>query len=82
MESMGITEARLRFAELFNRVLYQGARVVIRRRGKDGIALVPVEDLELLSDLEDQADIRAADAALAESDERIPYAEIRKELGL
>ena len=35
-----------------------------------------------LEALEDQRDIEAADAALAESDERIPYEKVRRELGL
>ena len=41
-----------------------------------------VEDLAALEALEDQRDIEAADAALAESDERIPYEKVRRELGL
>lgn len=80
MESMGITEARLRFAELFNRVLYQGARVVIRRRGKDGIALVPVEDMELLDRLEDQIDLESLRARAGEATE--PWEKVKRDLGL
>jgi hypothetical protein len=37
-----------------------------------------LEDLRLLEELEDQSDIKAAREALAESDERIPYEEIRE----
>lgn len=33
-------------------------------------------------DLEDHLDVEAAQKALAESDERIPYKEVRKKLGL
>ena len=82
MVDISITQAREEFATLFNRVAFGGDRIIIGRRGKDQIAMVPVTDLQRLQALEDQADIEAADAALAESDERIPYEEIREELGL
>ena len=45
-------------------------------------AIVPVEDFELLEYLEDRQDLLEAKQILAESDERISYDEIRKELGL
>lgn len=82
MVTMTITQAREDFATLFNRVAFGHERIVIGRRGKDSVALVPVEDMEYMEQLEDQNDIEAADAALAESDERINYKEIRQELGL
>ena len=49
---------------------------------KDKVAMVPMSDLNRLRALEDREDIEAADAALAESSERISYEEIRAELGL
>ena len=82
MTIVKITEARSSLGDLFNKVLYQHDRIVIDRRGKDKVALVPIEDLRRLEELEDREDIAAADAALAETDERIPYDEIRRELGL
>ena len=36
----------------------------------------------MLEALEDRLDVEAARKALAESDERIPYEKVRKELGL
>ena len=72
--------------EIRNAGLYKGERIIIQRRGKDVAALIPVEDLRLLERLveeeEDRLDVEAARKALAESDERIPYEEVRKELGL
>ena len=82
MTTVKITEARASLGDLFNQVLYRHDRIVIDRRGKDKVALVPIEDLERLEAMEDREDISAADAAMAESDERIPYDEIRRELGL
>jgi prevent-host-death family protein len=82
MTDLSITDARKGFFDLFDRVLRKGDRVIIARRGKDRVAIVPVEDLEKLQALEDAADIAAADAAMAEPGKSIPYDEVRKELGL
>ena len=64
----------------------QGERIVIHRRGRDAAAIISIEDLKLLErlmeDAEDRLDVEAARDALAESDERIPYAAVRKKLGL
>ena len=82
MADISITRAREEFATLFNRVAFGGDRIIIGRRGKDQVALVPMEDLRRLQTKEDEADIEVADAALARSDQRIPYEDIRRELGL
>jgi PHD/YefM family antitoxin component YafN of YafNO toxin-antitoxin module len=76
-----VGEEKADLIALGNRVTATGERIVVHRRGK-GLALISVEDLELLERLEDQDDARAAREALAESDERIPYEQVRKELGL
>jgi prevent-host-death family protein len=82
MTHVDFTSARSGFTDLFNRVFFRGERVIIERRGKDKVAVVPLEDLERLEALEDQADIAAADAAMKDRAPRIPYEQIRKELGL
>ena len=82
MADIPVTKARSGFFDLFDRVARKHERVVISRRGRESVAMVPVEDLERLQAIEDAEDIRAADAALAESNRRIPYDEVRKELGL
>ena len=68
--------------EVLNRVAAGGERIVVVRNGKDIAAVIPVEDLALLEELEDRLDVDAARKALAESDERIPYEQVREELGL
>jgi prevent-host-death family protein len=80
--TLNITEIRDNLSEAISRVAYKGDRILVRRSGKDVVAIVSVEDLAALEALEDQRDIEAADAALAESDERIPYEKVRRELGL
>lgn len=82
MWRVAVREARDQFADLINRVIYGGERVVIERRGKDAVAIVSLQDLELLEQIEDRIDLEEAKRALEESDERIPYEQIRAELGL
>jgi prevent-host-death family protein len=86
MMRLNVVELRQSLAEIRNRAEYQGERIVIHRRGKDAAAIISIEDLTLLErlieDAEDRLDVNAARVALAESAERIPYAEVRKRLGL
>ena len=82
MTPLEVTDARQKLADTINRVAYGKERILLRRRGKDMAALVPVEDLALLEELEDRSDVEAARAALAESKRRIPYEQARRSLGL
>ena len=81
-----VVELRQSLADLLNRAEYQGERIVIHRRGKDAAAIVPIADLKLLERLleeaEDRLDGKAAREALAESAERISYADVQTRLGL
>lgn len=51
-----VTQARAELAELINRVVYGGERVVVTRHGKPLVALVSAADLERLEELPDPAD--------------------------
>jgi len=82
MTRLTASKARANFADTINRVAYRGERIVLYRRGKGLVAVVPLSDLAALEKLEDRLDIEAAKRALAESDERIPYDKARRELGL
>lgn len=79
-------EARLSLAELLNRVAYRGERIVLHRRGRDAAALVPVEDLRLIEELEDRIDVEEAKRILAQmkrtGERPIPWSKARKRLGL
>ncbi|MCI0585502.1 MAG: type II toxin-antitoxin system Phd/YefM family antitoxin [Planctomycetes bacterium] len=81
MARLTVTDARANLAEALNRVAYGKERLVVRRRGKDLAAMIPVEDLRLLEELEDRADARAARKALAEPGGK-PLKEIRRRLGV
>ncbi|MFD4375752.1 type II toxin-antitoxin system Phd/YefM family antitoxin [Streptomyces sp. NPDC058486] len=47
-----VTQARAELADLINRVVYGGERVVVTRHGKPLVALVSAADLERLEKLE------------------------------
>lgn len=82
MQKMAASKVRDDFAETINRVAYSGERVVLDRHGKAVAAIVPIDDLTFLEEMEDRLDVEAAKKALAESDERISYEEVRRQLGL
>lgn len=52
-----VTQARAELADLINRVVYGGERVVVTRHGKPLVALVSAADLEQLEQLADPADL-------------------------
>ena len=82
MTKISTAAARNEFADVISRASFGKERFVLTRRGKILVAIIPVEDLELLEELEDQMDVAAAKVALAESDERVSYQDLRRELGL
>ena len=86
MMRLNVAELRQSLAEILNRAEYQGERIIVHRRGKDVAAIISLEDLKLferlIEDAEDRLDVEAARAALAESEDRIPYADVRRRLGL
>ena len=47
-----VTQARAEFADLVNRVVYGGERIVVTRHGKAIVALVPAADLDRLEQLD------------------------------
>lgn len=78
---MNVVDIRNNLADAINRVAYAGERIILERRGKGVAALVSVEDLALLQELEDKADIRAAKKALKEKG-GITLEEFKKKHGL
>jgi prevent-host-death family protein len=67
MGHLPASKAREGFADAINRVAFGKERVVLRRRGKEVAAMVPIDDLRLLEELEDRIDLADARAALAET---------------
>ena len=82
-------ELRLGLGELINRVKYGNERLRVTRRGKPVMALVSVEDLELLEQvldaIEDEIDLPIVKKRLKHFDETgegIPWEQIKAERGL
>jgi prevent-host-death family protein len=78
---MTVVDIRNNLADAINRVAYAGERIILERRGKGVAALVSLQDVALLQELENQADIRAAKRALKEKG-RVPLAKIKTRLGM
>ena len=86
MTKLAASQARDAFSDTLNRVAYRGERIVLRRRGKDLAAIVPIEDLKLIQKMEDEIDLREAKKALADMKRKglkpIAYERVRERLGL
>jgi prevent-host-death family protein len=81
---VSVADARSDLAELLNRVAYGKQRLVITRHGRELAAVVPVEDLRLMTRLRRFVTRKDVARALAELDagKTSPWNELRKELGL
>jgi len=75
-------DARKNLADIVNKVAYGNESIVLTRRGQDVAALVSIEELELLQQIEDYIDIEDAKKALQGSSKNIPANEVWKQLGL
>lgn len=62
-EKINTNEARKEFADNINRVAYGHERLTITRHGKPVAAIISVEDLEFLEELEHQLDKKAIQEA-------------------
>lgn len=86
MTRLASGKVRQEFSETLNRVAYGRERIVLRRRGRDLAAVIPMEDLILLEELEDRLDVEEAERFLAEAkakrEKPIPWKIAKKKLGL
>ncbi|MDF6022491.1 type II toxin-antitoxin system Phd/YefM family antitoxin [Streptomyces sp. JH34] len=62
-----VTQARAELAELINRVVYGGERVVVTRHGKPLVALVSAADLQRLESEEAEAQEAAVEEQVISS---------------
>jgi prevent-host-death family protein len=81
---LDVTEFRNRVSETLNRVAFGKERVALTRHGKAIVALVSIEDMQLLEAMENRVDLEEAQAALkeAEAEGTTPWEEIKERLGL
>lgn len=82
MDRLPASEAREKFSEVLNEVSFGRQRLVLQRHGKDLVAIIPIEDLALLEELEDRADLLAAREALAEKGPRVSWSQVKSEMGV
>lgn len=84
MDAIPLTELRDDLGNVVNRVAIGRERVVLQRNGKDTAAIVPMEDLELLRQIEDRMDLADARKALAEVKRKgtLSWDKLKAELGL
>jgi prevent-host-death family protein len=80
--TISTADARKHFADIVNKVAYGKEPIVLTRRGQEIAALVSMDELELLRQIEDHIDIEDAKKALAEPGENISAQEVWKQLGL
>jgi prevent-host-death family protein len=79
MTEIGVADIRANLADVINRVAYGGERIVLQRRGKQVLAVVPMQDLALIEEMENRADIRAALKARKEKGE-VPLEKLKARL--
>jgi prevent-host-death family protein len=84
MKQVTTVDARARFSEIINRAAFGKERVTLTRRGKEIVAVVPIEDMNLLEALEDKIDLEEARAALAEAKKKgtVSWDKVKAELGI
>ncbi len=82
MNTINTVKARAHFSELVNRTAYGKERIIISRRGKDLMVLIPLEDLRLIELAEDLIDVKDAEIALKEYEKGqvVPLADIEQRL--
>ncbi len=83
---LSMAEFRNDMATPINKVVYGGERLILTRKGKGTVAMVSLEDLELIEKLEDEIDAREAKKVLADmkrkGERSTPLAQVKKRLGL
>ncbi|HKA53366.1 MAG TPA: type II toxin-antitoxin system prevent-host-death family antitoxin [Candidatus Binatia bacterium] len=86
MTRLAADKACENFSGTLDRVATKGERIVLHRQGKNVAALIPVEDLALLEELEDRLDLEDFRAAKEEWEREgkktVPWEKIKADLGL
>lgn len=89
MEEISSKDARDNMSDVLNRVVYQGAHFLLTRHGKGEAVIISLEEWKsverLLQKLEDEEDIRDADAAMErikKGEKTISHEAMKKKLGL
>jgi antitoxin Phd len=80
MSTIGVADARKNFADVIERAQHEP--VVVARRGHAEVVIVSAAEYERLREaLEEQEDVAAFDAAMAEEGDDLPWAQVKADLG-
>ncbi len=83
MNAMNLKAAQKNLGDLVRRIAETGERLVLRTNGEAAAAIISLNDLALLEELEDQLDVKEAERRLADPSEKpIPWEQAKKEMGL
>ena len=82
LRKISTADARKKLANIVNRVAFGKEAFVLTRHGEALAALVSVDDLKLLQEIEERMDVEDAWQARAESEETVSWEELKKELKL
>jgi prevent-host-death family protein len=82
LRKISTADARKKLSNIMNRVAFGKETFVLTRRGEALAALVSVEDLKLLQEIEERMDVEDAWVARSKSEETIAWEELKKELEL
>ena len=84
MATIPFSEARAHFTDIVNEVAYGGERMILTRKGKQLVAIIPLEDLNALEALENKIDLEDAKKALSDVKKHgtVSWENIKRELGL
>jgi len=82
LNKISAADARKKFANIINRVAYGKESFVLTRRGEALAAIVSMEDLKLLQEIEERIDIEDAWKARNEPGENISWEKLREELDI
>lgn len=80
--NVSVATVRNNLADALNRAAYGGERVILERRGTPVAALVSIEDLKLLEQLENEADLKAVRAVRKQRGKPIPLSKVKARLGM
>lgn len=82
LRKISTADARKKLANIVNRVAFGKEVFILTRRGEALAALVSIEDLKLLQEMDERVDVEGAWQALAESEETVTWEKLEKELDL
>ena len=82
MGQVNTVDARAQFSEIINRAAFAKERVTLTRRGKEIVAVVPIEDVNCWKLWKIRSTLEEAREALSEAKGTQSWDRIKKELGV